>query len=628
MLCFFAQLELQAAEPQPVKSYLQEYRGTSWYAAQVTAWQKVIDQNPQNEKAWFNLYNAMRLSGQREKLPALLAEMKRSIPGTPTEALVELRHNSKEQDIEPLMRKVEKTNPQHPILLKIKFFRAYQSGAKEALAPTAHAWYETGYFDAELLAFAHNMLMSVEPNAVLLTFGDADTFPVWILQYALGVRKDVRVLNIHTLETPEDRKVRGDFLRLSLTQLKPENLTPAERIEQIVAANPDDHFYTAITMPAQIGNALKKPLWLTGLASFYGDEKDAYQSILRKNWEEKFLLDHLRVPLSPKPSYITSVMMSANYLIPMTFLQQYYESLGEPEKVEALEHIVQTVAERSGQTAQLNALRKKTPLQKPQTAENYFDANPKALRAFEKHLMKVGDKLFAYDTEVSNKEYHAFLRHLKASGETEKYEAAKPKYDKSNPLYVAYHWDMTDLKQVRNQTDYAQYPIVNITREGVKLYLEWLNTQYRETTQKKRYENVTFRLPKAQEWLEAAKAGKNVKYPWGGPMAKNGKGCYLGNFKVEKCECASEMPFGDGFSFTSPVAAYFPNDYGLYDVSGNVWEMGYGAHLTHGGSWNDAPENATCESSKEFKGASPEVGFRIFMDVSGTWKQPLLEVAD
>jgi tetratricopeptide (TPR) repeat protein len=44
--------------------------------------------------------------------------------------------------------------------------------------------------------FAYNMLVSCEPNAILLNGGDNDTFPIWALQEVYGVRPDVTAINL------------------------------------------------------------------------------------------------------------------------------------------------------------------------------------------------------------------------------------------------------------------------------------------------------------------------------------------------------------------------------------------------------------------------------------------------
>ena len=77
-------------------------------------------------------------------------------------------------------------------------------------------------------------------------------------------------------------------------------------------------------------------------------------------------------------------------------------------------------------------------------------------------------------------------------------------------------------------------------------------------------------------------------YPWGGPYLRNRKGCLLANFKPGR----GNYPEDGGF-YTVRADAYWPNDFGLYNMAGNVSEMVVdrkGHFSVKGGNWNSSSE--------------------------------------
>ena len=83
---------------------------------------------------------------------------------------------------------------------------------------------------------------------------------------------------------------------------------------------------------------------------------------------------------------------------------------------------------------------------------------------------------------------------------------------------------------------YGDYPVVGITWEQADAFCQWRSLYKNGYQKSKGKPNVNmFRLPSEAEWEYAARGGlRGAAFPWGGPYAKNDRGCFLANFQTIK----------------------------------------------------------------------------------------------
>lgn len=132
-------------------------------------------------------------------------------------------------------------------------------------------------------------------------------------------------------------------------------------------------------------------------------------------------------------------------------------------------------------------------------------------------------------------------------------------YSYNDPMTTKYFWHPV----------FDHYPVVGVNWSQARAFCIW-RTQLKESFSKGKQSEVVndFRLPTEAEWEWAARAGNSLSpYPWGGPYTRTAKGCFLANFKPMRGDYSA-----DGGATTTIVGHYPANDFGLYDMAGNVSE--------------------------------------------------------
>ncbi len=160
---------------------------------------------------------------------------------------------------------------------------------------------------------------------------------------------------------------------------------------------------------------------------------------------------------------------------------------------------------------------------------------------------------------------------------------------------------------------FRDYPVVGVTWKQATAFTVW-RTRYNEAYKDSRRmpHRSPYLLPTENEFEYAARGGRiGTDFPWGGPYIKNAKGCLLANFKPGRGNYSD-----DGGTYTVKVKSYFPNDFGLYNMAGNVAEWTQSAFDPSASTFvNDLAPTFNYNA----KDADPEVMKRKVVR-GGSWK--------
>lgn len=199
--------------PEAQISFAKENRSLEYYVVQADLWWQAIEKDSSNEMAWWNYYRAcrnvqgsynwsadfVRLGPNLRFGEDIVVLMEAAIPNTFVYHFVKGSTGGVDPQAGSHLMKAYQMNPDFPGLLASVVTYAISTGNDSLRIEANTRWFENRGFNANWMDFAYNLLQSVAPQGILFTQGDNDSYPVWMLQDVLGIRRDVLVINLDFL---------------------------------------------------------------------------------------------------------------------------------------------------------------------------------------------------------------------------------------------------------------------------------------------------------------------------------------------------------------------------------------------------------------------------------------------
>jgi len=207
--------------------------------------------------------------------------------------------------------------------------------------------------------------------------------------------------------------------------------------------------------------------------------------------------------------------------------------------------------------------------------------DPKIVEQLDAMIVSPDNRIFGRkELDATKLIYHSETFRYKDAARKE--NASKPRsafIDKVEvPIYpdtlvwirdFSYSYNEPMSKRYFSHPAFGNYPVVGVNWKQAVAFCEWRTKFLNAFLESQgRVQESDFRLPTEAEWEYAARGGRSqAPYPWGGYYLRNKKGCLLANFKPGRGNYAE-----DGGLYPVRADAYWPNDFGLYNMAGNVAE--------------------------------------------------------
>lgn len=211
-------------------------------------------------------------------------------------------------------------------------------------------------YDPYLYHYGKNLLKSLAGNAFLVTQGEWDTQPLWVLQQVQNVRTDVTVLQLDLLHREHYFNRMMAPLKLKKGAWKRFVADKAAFFRELAEIKSDKPVYLSLTVNQTLLGSTGNYLFNTGLAMRLSSTPVDNIPLLAENWKT-FDLTHLQ----PETTDPEINKLAGNYIFPLGLLYQRAVSEGNQEEADKLKQLMTQIAKKAGKSKEMEEYFKKPP---------------------------------------------------------------------------------------------------------------------------------------------------------------------------------------------------------------------------------------------------------------------------
>ena len=355
-----------AQQKEPIYSIVEELHDKEWYENQLKLWGDEATKGSKSPDAWYNYYAASRallnLTTGEERTKY------KELGKTITKEVLEMHPSSFEANYvamwsgglgsdkyEEYLWKAHEMRPNDPLLYDELLINYAIKRKEKELKEMSQTMLQTNYLAGGVLNWGYNVLSEVQENGIVLTSGDNDTYALWINQSGLNHRKDVTILNINLLFLTEYRELH--FNMLGIEAANAEGFSMTDMITHVMKNKKGIPVHITSTALHSFENpAVDSHLYLTGLTYQYSAESLDNNSLIRRNFEQRFALDYLKVKFTSHRMDEIASSFNATYLAAMVKLYKMYETSGESDKMKELAVLMEKASENGDMAEEIQKI--------------------------------------------------------------------------------------------------------------------------------------------------------------------------------------------------------------------------------------------------------------------------------